>query len=289
MKEYIRALRLQQWLKNLLIFVPLLAAHRVVEPSLILQAVMAFVSFGLCASAVYVVNDLLDLQADRRHPVKRERPFASGAIPPTAGWFLAPLCLALAVAIASFLPARFLVVLACYFALTTVYSFGLKKVALIDVLTLAALYTLRIVAGGAAVQVELSFWLLSFSVFLFYSLAIVKRYTELRVMGEVGESGTHGRDYRLDDSDTLNSLGAASGYLAVLVLALYINSPDVERLYGTPELLWLLCPLVLFWISRIWLLAGRGEMRDDPMQYAVTDPISYLVGAAGAVILYLAV
>lgn len=289
MKDYIRALRLRQWLKNLLLFVPLLAAHRMAETDLLVRAVLAFVSFGFCASAVYVVNDLIDLEADRRHPVKRERPFASGALAPSAGWLLAPLCLVAAIAIATFLPPRFLIVLACYFGLTLMYSFGLKKVALVDVLTLAALYTMRIVAGGAATDVDLSFWLLAFSVFLFWSLAIVKRYSELRIMQQIGESGAHGRDYRLEDSDTLNSLGAASGYLAVLVLALYIHSPDVETLYGTPELLWLVCPVVLFWVSRMWLLAGRGEMPDDPVQFAVTDPISYLTVAVGAAVLYLAI
>lgn len=288
MRAYISALRIRQWLKNLLIFVPLFAAHRITEVDLLVQAALAFVSFGFCASAVYVVNDLIDLQADRRHPVKRERPFASGTIPPSAGWLLAPLCLAASMAVATFLPGRFLIVLVSYFGLTTLYSLGLKKVALVDVLTLAALYTMRIVAGGAATGVDLSFWLLACSVFLFWSLAIIKRYSELGVMEQIGESGTHGRDYRLGDADTLNSLGAASGYIAVLVLALYIHSPDVENLYGTPQLLWLVCPVALFWISRMWLLAGRGEMPDDPVQFAVTDPISYAAVGICAAILYFA-
>ena len=284
-----RALRLHQWAKNLLIFVPLLMAHLAYDRALVMQALLAFVAFGLCASSVYVLNDLIDLPADRAHPRKRFRPFAAGRLPLMAGFVLAPTLLVLAFCLAALLPERFVWVLIGYYLLTLAYSLRLKRVEMLDVVVLAALYTARIIAGGVATNIPLSFWLLAFSMFLFLSLALVKRHTELTVMRANGVTAAAGRGYRIDDLPLLGALGGASGFLAVLVLALYINSRDSERLYDHPQLLWLLCPLLLYWISRMWLLTFRGRMHDDPLMFALRDPASLLVFAFSVLAVLLAI
>jgi len=282
----VTALRLHQWLKNLLIFVPLAAAHKTVDVQLGLQAVIAFLAFGVTASSVYVLNDLLDLEADRRHPRKRNRAFASGNLPLSHGIALIPLLLAVGVAASvAFLPHSFVIALVGYYILTLTYSLWAKSQVMVDVLFLAGLYTIRLLAGAAAVSVTPSFWLLAFSMFLFLSLALVKRYSELVVMLREGLENAAGRGYKVEDLPVLQSLGAASGYLSVLVLALYINSPDVHTLYAWPVALWALCPLLLFWISRVWMKAHRGEMHDDPVVFAARDRVSLLVGLAAAVAL----
>ena len=285
LRAYIRALRPHQWLKNVLVFVPLAAAHRLGNPELLGQAAAAFVAFGLCASSVYLLNDLMDLPADRAHPRKRNRPFASGAISVKAGLVLIPLLLTMAIGIAAALSVAFLLVLASYFVSTLAYSLWLKGKVMVDVLVLAALYTWRMLAGAAAVAIAPSFWLLAFSMFIFLSLAMVKRYAELLDLGAGGSLAATGRGYELVDLATLQSLGAASGYCAVLVLALYINSDDVRENYEHPEVIWLLCPLLLYWISRMWQRAGRGQMYDDPIVFALRDPISRWVGIASAGVL----
>ncbi len=275
---WLRALRLHQWAKNLLLFVPLLTAHLVFEPSALASAALAFLSFCLCASGVYLLNDLADLPADRRHPRKRLRPFASGQLSALAGLGVAAVLLGAAVALAlATLPGAFVLALAAYFVLTCAYSLRLKRVEILDVVILAALYTARIIAGALALQVELSFWLLAFSMFLFLSLALLKRHTELTAMSALGEEHASGRGYRVSDIPLVAMLGVTAGYASVLVFALYINSPASAALYARPVLLWLLCPLLLFWIGRVWLLSHRRRMHDDPLVFALTDPASLLV------------
>jgi 4-hydroxybenzoate polyprenyltransferase len=288
LKSIIRALRPHQWAKNMLIMVPLLAAHGAADPGAVAAALLAFAAFSLCASSVYVLNDLLDLEADRAHPRKSKRPFASGDLPLLAGLAMAPSLLAVAVIIAAFLPAKFWLVLATYYALTCAYSFALKGLVLIDALTLAGLYTLRIIAGSGAVSVALSFWLLLFSVFLFLSLAFVKRFAELESLRKQQRLRAAGRGYHVEDLSLLQSLGTASGYLSVLVLALYINSPQIEMLYSRPKVIWMLCVLMLYWISRIWMVAQRGQMHDDPVVFALKDKASLGVGLLAALVVALA-
>lgn len=281
---WLRALRLHQWLKNLLVFLPLLAAHRAFDLPALLDAALAFVAFGFCASGVYVLNDLLDLGADRTHPRKRQRPFAAGELPLAQGLVVAPLLALCGFALALLLSPAFAGVLFGYYALTLAYSLRLKRIVMLDVVTLAALYTVRIVAGGIATATPLSFWLLAFSMFLFLSLALLKRYTELTaVLGSGGERAS-GRGYSVGDLPLLQSLGGGAGYLAVLVFALYIHSAASETLYRRPHFLWLLCPLLLYWISRAWMLAHRGNMHDDPVVFAATDQVSLGIAALSAAI-----
>jgi len=289
LRDYLKALRLHQWLKNLLLFIPLAMSHQLHNPLLLAQAALGFLAFGLCASSVYLLNDLLDLPADRRHPSKRRRAFAAGRIPLHHGVALIPLLLLGALLAALWLPWEFLAVLGLYYGVTLAYSLRLKQAALVDVLTLAGLYTVRLLAGGAAVAVPLSFWLLAFSMFLFLSLALVKRYSELLVMRQENRDNAQGRGYVVGDLEGLAQFGAASGYLAVLVLALYINSEQVKVLYARPEAIWLLCPLLLYWISRVWLLARRDQMHEDPVVFAIEDRRSHWLVAIGAAILWVAV
>jgi 4-hydroxybenzoate polyprenyltransferase len=269
--------------------VPLLAAHVVSEPGKLADALIAVAAFCLCASSVYVVNDLLDLAADRAHKRKSKRPFAAGELSLLTGWALAPVLLAAAIVLASFLPWKFQLVFATYYVTTLAYSFALKGRVLVDTLTLAGLYTLRIIAGSAAVSVPLSFWLLLFSVFLFLSLAFVKRFTELDSLRREQRLRAAGRGYQVDDLAILQSLGTAAGYLSVLVLALYINSPAIESLYRRPKVIWMLCVLMLYWVSRVWMKAQRGEMHDDPVVFALKDRVSLGVGLLAALTVALAI
>lgn len=289
LESWLRALRLHQWLKNVLIFVPLLAAHLLTDPIAVIKAIAAFLVFGVCASSVYILNDLLDLDADRRHPRKRKRPFAAGNLPIWSGLGISMLMLAASFVGAFALAPRFALVLLGYYVLTFAYSLRLKQLAMLDVLVLAALYTIRIAAGTVAIDVGFSFWLLAFSMFLFLSLALVKRYTELGVQRNAGIDSTSGRGYVTSDYELLASLGGASGYLAVLVLALYINSTASAELYHRPHLLWLLCPLLLYWISRVWLIAHRGAMHDDPVIFAARDKVSLVLLTLAAVVILLAI
>jgi 4-hydroxybenzoate polyprenyltransferase len=288
-RAWIKAARLYQWVKNLLIFLPALLGHRIDEPDVLAPAVMAFVAFGLCASSVYLFNDLFDLAADRRHKRKRRRPFASGLLPARRGVIAGALLFAGAVAIAIAVGWQFCAVLALYYAVTWAYSLRLKRRAILDVMTLAGLYTVRIIAGGAATGVTVSFWLLAFSMFIFLSLAIVKRYAELADAGRAAPGLAAGRGYGAADLPLLLALGTASGYAAVVVMALYIHSPESARLYGDAQPLWLTCPLLLYWISRVWLLTTRGRMHDDPILFAIRDRASLAVIAAIGVIVLFAV
>jgi 4-hydroxybenzoate polyprenyltransferase len=231
----------------------------------------------MTASSVYLVNDLLDLAADRAHPRKRLRPFAAGAIPLARGAMLAPVLVGTAVLLAVvFLPPRFLAVLALYYASTFAYSLVLKRQLIVDVWMLGALYTLRVLAGGEATGIPLSFWMLGFSMFLFLGLAAVKRQAELTDLARSGREGA-GRAYQIDDLPILQGIALAAGYAAVIVLALYINSPAVVELYERPRLLWYICPLLLYWISMMVMVTHRGRMTDDPIVFAVRDPASLAV------------
>ena len=284
---YFKAMRLHQWVKNLLIFVPLALSHQVNDPALLVQACLAFLSFGLCASSIYLFNDLLDLPADRRHPGKRHRPLAAGVLSIKHGSLLIPVLLLFSFITALALPNEFLLVLMFYFVVTLAYSLWFKQAALVDVLVLAALYTLRIIAGTAAVGTDYSFWLLAFAMFLFLSLALVKRYSELMAQPEDNDQFLHGRGYRVDDLDILSQFGSSSGYMAVLVLAFYINSSEIRLLYTYPEAIWMLCPILLYWISRVWLLARRGEMNEDPVVFAIHDVRSRWLALITLIILWL--
>ena len=285
----VREMRVHQWVKNLLLFVPIVMAHRLHDVDAILRVAAAFAAFCLAASAGYLVNDLRDLEHDREHPTKRQRMFASGALPPSAGWIVAPLLYAAAFAIAWKTGLSTVAYLAIYVSITTLYSIALKKRVVIDVLILAALYTLRMLAGGDAARVEVSTWLLALSMFLFLSLALLKRYADLRMLDAVGVASAAGRGYLVEDREMLRSIGVPSGLLAVLVFALYLNGDQVNRLYRTPRLLWLACPLLLYWVAHMWFLAERGEVRDDPIVSAAKDPASYVVGLLIAAIAFLAV
>jgi 4-hydroxybenzoate polyprenyltransferase len=285
----VRALRPHQWVKNLLVFVPVVLDHKLFHAETMALAATAFIAFCCAASSAYVLNDLLDLEADRSHATKRHRPFAAGALSPGLGLALFPAFLALAFAVGwSVLPSAFLELLAVYVVVTTAYSVYLKRVAVVDVLLLAGLYTLRVLGGIAATGVRFSTWLLAFAMFLFLSLAFLKRYTEVSAMAGGTADQVRGRGYVRGDREWLGSMGGASGYLSVLVLALYINSEQVLALYREPLVLWLICPLLLYWTSRMWLLAYRGRIHDDPIVATVRDPASYLLGGLVALVLYFA-
>jgi 4-hydroxybenzoate polyprenyltransferase/phosphoserine phosphatase len=277
-----RALRPHQWTKNVLLLIPLLAAHRLANVAALTATALGIVSFCLAASSVYLLNDMLDLEADRGHPRKAQRPFASGALPLAVGFALCPALLLAGALLAALLPADFQYSLTAYCGLTLLYSLALKRFLLIDAVALAGLYTLRIIAGAGAAGVALSFWLLLFSVFLFLSLAFVKRYAELDALRRQQQLRALGRGYRVEDLAMLQSFGTAAGYLSVLVLALYINSPDIEALYRHPKVIWMLCILMLYWISRVWMTTHRGAMHDDPVVYALRDKVSIGVGIVGA-------
>ena len=289
LKTWLKALRVHQWAKNVLIFLPMLLAHELTTPSLYVKAALAFFAFSFAASAIYVFNDLFDLHADQHHPRKKNRPFAAGNLSLMAAAVAAPLLVLAALGTAQLLPAAFTGILLTYLAVTTLYSWRLKQLALIDVMTLAGLYAIRIFAGTEAYGVETSTWLIALSIFLFFSLAMVKRYAELREasQGHADAVRIRRRGYCAADLPLLAGFGAGSGCVSVLVLALYINSAKVVQFYRNPALLWLLCPLLLYWIARVWLLASRGELSDDPLDFAARDPQTWLIGALSAAVLVL--
>jgi 4-hydroxybenzoate polyprenyltransferase/phosphoserine phosphatase len=278
--EIAKMLRLHQWLKNLLLFVPLLAAHQFTQGAAWGHLLLAFFSFSLCASAVYISNDLLDLASDRLHPRKRRRPFASGAVPIAWGVVLSPLLALTSMALALVVGTHFLAWLAVYFALTCWYSVTLKRLVLLDCMTLACLYTLRIIAGGAASALALSRWLLAVSGFVFLSLSFLKRHTELRPLVERGETAAaHGRGYIAQDAALVQMFGVAAGYASAVVLALYLHGNTVQLLYRQPHAILVTVGVLVYWISWMWLQSHRGEMHDDPVVFAVKDKISLACGA----------
>ncbi len=271
---WLRALRVHQWVKNILVFVPALAAHRFDAETLATGAV-AFLSFCLVASAGYLLNDYLDLENDRADPAKCGRPLASGALRPWHAMAVAPLLLAVGLAVAGAISLPLAGLVAGYAAGSALYSWALKRIAVVDVLALDGLYLLRVLGGGTAVGLTVSAWLLAFCGFLFLSVAIIKRVSELAAGGaDLPAAGRRG--YRAGDLAILEALAAASGFISVLVFALYINSPMAATLYVRPEGLWLVCPLLGYWICRALLLTHRGEMNHDPVVFAVTDRASLL-------------
>ena len=278
LRSYVAALRVHQWAKNVLIFVPMIAGHQF-DRETITATFLAFLCFCFAASSAYVINDLLDLPGDRDHPRKSNRPFAAGKIPITHGLVLAILLMVGSFAVSLWLPWRFTGVLSVYVACTLGYSLLLKRKLLIDVIMLGGLYTLRIFGGLAATDAHQTQWLLMFSLFLFLSLAIVKRCSELVANRALGKAEARGRGYRVKDLDVLLPLGAAAGYGAVFVVTLYLSSPEMAALYTHPNRLWLACPLLLFWISRMLLKANRGDIHDDPVTFALTDKVSWITGA----------
>lgn len=280
---FAKAIRVHQWTKNALVFLPLLLAHAFALPSIMYTAA-TFFCFSLAASATYILNDLLDLETDRVHPAKRRRAFASGDMSVANGLAIAVLFLAAAFSGAIFLPFRVQAYLLLYLALTLAYSISLKRIVLIDVLVLSALYTIRMLAGGAATRTLISPWLAAFSIFLFLSLAMVKRLSELQNLRERGAMPANGRGYLLGDIEQLRSFGTSSAYASVVVFALYISGNEVTRLYRHPARLWLITPLMIFWLSRVWLLASRGVLDEDPVVFALTDGVSLLVGIGVALV-----
>jgi 4-hydroxybenzoate polyprenyltransferase len=289
LRDYIKAIRVYQWIKNLLIFVPLITSHTFYSFNLILLSTAAFFAFSFAASAGYVINDLLDLNADRSHPRKKYRPFASGKLSIPRGIILAVILLSGGVIIACQLNSRFLIILLGYFVISFSYSLYFKKIILFDVFILAFLYSTRIIAGGTATHIPISFWLVSFSTFIFLSLAFVKRYSELMKVTSESDLRHRGREYRKEDLNLLQIMGIASGFLSVIVFSLYINSPEVRQLYSRPKILWTISFALLFWISHIWIITNRGEMTDDPIVHAIKDKISYLIFLVIGVILFFSI
>jgi 4-hydroxybenzoate polyprenyltransferase/phosphoserine phosphatase len=268
---WLRALRVHQWLKNLLLFVPLLTAFSFSDARNLIALTLAFIAFSLAASATYIVNDLWDLASDRAHLRKRLRPLASGELSIPLGGAAAAAALATALLVAAALSGRFLLVLLLYLAVSSAYSWKLKEYVIVDVLVLALLYTLRIIAGAVVVGVDVSSWLLAFSVFLFFSLALLKRCSELVSLERAGSTATRGRDYRAADLAVLWPLGAGSGLCAVVVFGLFISAPETQARYAGPQLLWLVAVGLIYWLCRLWIKSARGEMHEDPVVYAVRD------------------
>jgi len=284
----LKSIRVHQWLKNILIAVPLILNHEFANFNLVLAAIAAFFSFSFLASAVYIVNDISDLANDRLHPRKRLRPLAAGSVSIPVISATAVALLLASVGLASLLPPMFWGVLTLYAVITTVYTFVLKRKLLVDVFTLAGLYTVRIVAGASATGVDLSFWLLAFSIFFFLSLALVKRYVELDELAEDPESQLKGRSYVGSDKDMIGQAGVAAAFSAAMVLALYVDSKEVASMYPQPALLWPLCPLILYMLLRIWILARRSQMHEDPVVFIMRDWRSQVTTVAGAALVLLA-
>lgn len=277
LKIWLKALRVHQWAKNLLLFVPLLTAYSFLDATSVVKTVLAFFAFSFCASATYLMNDLWDLDNDRAHPRKRMRPFASAQIPILKGILGAFVSMCVGFALAAMVSKAFVLILALYVVLTTTYSWALKEYVLIDVLMLAVLYTLRIFAGAVAIHVSTSSWLLAFSVFVFLSLALVKRCSELVSLGEGGGKETRGRDYRVTDLVILWPMGMGAALSAVVVFGLFISAPETQAQYATPALLWFMALALVYWLSRLWIKTSRGEMHDDPIIYAFSDGGSRIV------------
>jgi 4-hydroxybenzoate polyprenyltransferase len=281
-----KALRVHQWAKNLLVFLPLLLAHSFRHAASVLAAVAAFFCFSLTASATYIFNDLLDLESDRVHLNKRKRAFAAGNLSVASGLGISFTLAAVALITAAYLPRKFLIYLLLYFVTTLAYSLSLKKIVLVDVVVLSSLYTIRMLAGSEATHDPVSPWLAAFSIFLFLSLAMVKRFSELQNLHARGATPTNARGYLLSDIEQLRSFGTSSAYASIVIFALYINGRDVAALYHHPTRMWLITPLLILWISRVWLLASRGLLDEDPVVFALKDRMSLLLCLGVAAVAY---
>lgn len=288
LRTWAKMLRVHQWAKNGLIAVPMLTAHKF-DPASLLAVVLAFLAFSFCASSVYIINDQIDLADDRTHPTKRRRPLASGALSLHAASAVAVLLFASSMALGALVSLQFLAVLLGYFALTSAYSVWLKRKMLVDVVVLAMLYTIRVIAGAVAIDVVVSQWLLAFSMFIFLSLALIKRYVDLAGRLDEGRSDPSNRNYKIGDLEVVGALAAAAGFNAVTVLALWISSPAVQDVYRRPQMLWLACPLLLYWISRALMMAHRRFMDDDPIVFALKDKNSLIAGAGIGLLVLLAI
>lgn len=286
--DWIRALRVYQWIKNLLLFVPVLAAHQLDNVQSLKILMLAFLSFSLCASSVYITNDLLDIESDREHPRKRHRPFASAKLSIKAGLVIIPLLIGLSILLGLMVGSEFLSILIIYLILTITYSLVLKRFVLVDCITLATFYTIRIIAGAVALSLSVSFWLLAFSVFIFFSLALLKRYAELMIQAQARKNIAHGRGYEVSDASLLQIFGVSSGYMSTLVIALYVQSKEVIVLYANPTMIWFMIPVILFWVSWVWLKAARAKMYDDPIIFAIKDKTSLIVVGLTVFILFFA-
>ena len=271
-----KAMRVHQWSKNALLFVPLLAVNSQISMGSLLTVFFAFLAWGLCASSVYLLNDLLDLDDDREHPTKRYRPLAAGTFPAMSALIMTPGLLLVSFIIALGINLWFVLVLACYYLITMLYSFKIKQIAVLDVVTLAILYTSRIIGGGAATLIVPSMWLLAMSMFIFLSLAMAKRCAELWDKRKAGKEDFQIRGYQAGDLEMLEVMGSASGYIAVLVMALYASSHKVAMHYADPRFVWLICPILLYWVSRVWLITHRGQMNQDPIIFATKDRASLI-------------
>jgi 4-hydroxybenzoate polyprenyltransferase/phosphoserine phosphatase len=278
--DLIKELRPHQWLKNILVFIPLIASHLYGDEQCLINSVLGFIAFCFVASSVYIINDIVDISVDREHERKKHRPMASGNMPLLHGWVVWPILVCIGFSIAFFAVSfEFFLVLAGYYLITLLYSFLLKKISVVDVLALACLYTLRIFAGAVAISVYVSSWLLTFSCFFFLSLAFIKRLSEIKSLRNNNKTpGIPGRGYITEDFEMVLSMGTGAGYISVLVLALYINDKFVINMYTFPQILWLSCILLLFWILRVWSIACRGEMHEDPVVFSITDKLSWIVG-----------
>jgi 4-hydroxybenzoate polyprenyltransferase len=289
MTALLRSLRPLHWTKNLLVFAPVVLAHRTGDAEALRSSALAFAAFCLAASGTYLINDVRDLEFDRAHPTKRHRMIASGQVSPALATVMGVLLVLGGVTVAYSVSLDVVGYLACYGVLSLAYSLSFKRRVFLDVLALSALWTIRVLAGGAAARVEVSDWLVALSVFLFVGLALLKRYADLGFLMKQDTDAAPGRGYVTADRDLLRSMGVTSGYLSVLVLALYLASPQVARLYTSPRLLWLVCPLMLYWIAHMWFLAHRGAIKDDPIVVATRDPASYVIGLLIALIVFAAV
>jgi len=285
----LRQLRVRQWAKNLLVFVPLILIHRLDDPELFWRCLLTFLAFSSMASASYIINDFKDLSSDRDHPIKRERPLVAGTLSRGIAVALIPVLIAVSLLLASLVSPTVTMVIAIYFGATLSYTIFAKQQVALDVVTLGLLYAIRLVAGGYAVEVPVSFWLIAFSMFLFLSLALVKRYSETLEYGNDDDSLIAGRGYMKSDLPLLSQIGISSGLISVLVLALYVNSEEVTVRYSSPELIWGLCPVATYWVCRIWTLATRGKLHDDPFLFATYDRPTYVMAVVSLAIIWLAV
>jgi 4-hydroxybenzoate polyprenyltransferase len=277
LKTIVKAMRCHQWVKNLLLFLPLIFAHQIPSPELLLKALLGFLAFSFCASSIYLINDLIDLPADRAHPDKKKRPFASGELPLTHAIYLVPLLWVLSALCVSYLPAHFIYFIGGYALLTTAYTLRLKQVPIADILVLATVFSTRFFAGSIATDVKLSPWFIAFTAFFFLSLALIKRCSELIMLRDLKQTKSKGRGYLVEDIPLLVSLGTSSGYVGVLILALYVNSDNARNLYPGREILWTILPLMLYWLSRMWLITSRGQMHSDPIAFVIKDKVSWFI------------
>jgi len=281
----LRVLRVHHWTKNFLVFIPMLMGHQLRWR----PAVIAFAAFCLASSATYIFNDLIDIEHDRAHRSKRRRPLSANEIAPRSALIVMIVCALGGLALAWTINRETLIGVALYLALSTIYTLIIKRILIADVIVLASFYSLRLLVGGVATNIVVSRWLLAFSSFIFVSLALAKRYSDLARAELNAEEAPAGRRYVASDRQVLLSLGTASGMISVLVFALYLNSPQVTILYKNTDPLWLVCALLMYWIARIWLLAERGVIDDDPIVTAAKDPASYVVAVAAAAIVYVAI